>query len=109
MSGKNIILVSVLTRFMVSDTDGNGSRGSEPWKLYSMGLCQPENTFTSTAQHRVTSDTLRFLSRDSYIQPLYMSSSFSVYRIMYMHTSQSISATTKEPARCASTEDLFSP
>jgi len=95
-----------LTRFIVSGTVGNGKRGSDPWKLYSMGLCQPENNFTSNSQTLVTFDDLLPLPLVSYIHPLYMSNSFNVYRITYMTVSHKNSPTTKEPARCASIEDL---
>lgn len=95
-----------LTRFIVSVTAGNGNRGSDPWKLYSIGLCQPENNFTSKNQIFVIPDGLRALPLASYIHPLYISNNFNVYRIAYMTASHKNSPTTKEPVRCASIEDL---
>lgn len=47
-----------LTRVIVSATDGSGNRGSDPWKLYSIGLCQPENNFTTKSQIFVNLDGL---------------------------------------------------
>lgn len=66
---------------MVSCTDGNGKRGKDPWKLYSPGLFQLDSTRVTVAQSLVAVEIDCPFSRDSYIHPLYISSSFSVYRI----------------------------
>lgn len=95
-----------LTRAVVLATDGSGNRGSDPWKLYSIGLCQPENIFTSSSQSRVNRDILRPLPLASYIHPLYMSNTFRIYRIVYMTANHKNRPTTNDPARCAGIDEL---
>lgn len=54
---------------MVSFTLGSGNRGSDPWKLYSLGLFQPDSTFTILTHSFVFNDIFAPGARDSYIQP----------------------------------------
>lgn len=95
------------TRFIVSFTDGNGSRGKDPWKLYSIGLCQPKNNFTVEVQILVIFEILDPFSLDSYIHPLYIRNNFKVYRITYITVNHKSSPTTNDPAMCAIIEDLL--
>lgn len=58
-------MVSVrLTLFIVSFTDGKGSLGSDPWKLYNFGLFHPDNTLTTLNHSFVFSDIFEPGARD---------------------------------------------
>lgn len=59
----------MLTLVIVSLTDGKGSLGRDPWKLYSLGLFQPDRTLTTLTHSIVLNEILAPGARDSYIQP----------------------------------------
>lgn len=72
----------IVTLCVVSFTLGNGKRGNDPWKLYSPGVFQLDNTLVTAPQILVPFDIVEPLPLDSYIHPLYISKNFSVYRIV---------------------------